>query len=475
VHAGIYARLSRVKTTTELTTAAMERQEGDCRELCDKRGWTVVKVYPDEGLSAAPGAKRRPEFENALADLAAKRIGVLVIWKLDRFLRSLWDLLRVEKILSESGGQLVSVQDGWLDTTTGPGRYMLRQYALLGEMEIDNIRVRVTRWHRQRAAAGLPLVSGRRPFGYATNDRSVVDPIEAEVIREAARRLLAGKSLRSIVAWINDDLGVTAPNGKPWQPSNVRQMLLSPGIAGLRSYKGAPPIKGTWQPILDRPTWEAVCGVLTEPSRFRAGRPAAHLLSGLVACGVCESPMHTHYRIDGVRQYGCRARPGTKACGKLTVKAEPVDDLVAKMVLKKLAGPAFRATLLDRETPSADRERLQEEFETAKAHRDEIEALYKARKLKADAFLRLHGPAEAEVEHARARLAELGRRRVLDELPHTAKGLRDWWDSPTTEMEQRRAVLQAALVKVLVGPSGPRQSQFDPSRLRPPYGPVWRG
>jgi DNA invertase Pin-like site-specific DNA recombinase len=225
-------------------------------------------------LSAAPGAKRRPEFEHALADLAAKRIDVLVIWKLDRFLRSLWDLLRVEKVLAESGGQLVSVQDGWLDTTTGPGRYMLRQYALLGEMEIDSIRVRVTRWHRQRAAAGLPLVSGRRPFGYGTKDRSAVDPIEREVIREAARRLLAGRSLRGVVRWVNE-LGVAAPNGKPRMPSNFRAMLLSPGIAGLRSYKGkgAPPVQGTWEAILDRGTWEALGGVLTEPGRFhRAGR-----------------------------------------------------------------------------------------------------------------------------------------------------------------------------------------------------------
>ena len=45
MHAGIYARLSRVKTTTERTAAAMAGQEGDCRELCDKRAWEVVRVY----------------------------------------------------------------------------------------------------------------------------------------------------------------------------------------------------------------------------------------------------------------------------------------------------------------------------------------------------------------------------------------------------------------------------------------------
>jgi site-specific DNA recombinase len=185
MRAGISARLSRVKRTEQLTAAAMERQEEDCRDLVAGRGWELARVYPDEGLSAAPGAKRRPEFERALEDLATGRIDVLVIWKLDRFTRSLWDLLRIERAL-EAGGQLVSVKDGGLDTTTSAGRFLLRQRCLVAEMELENIRDRVSRWHKQRATAGKPLVSGRRPFGYATKDRSQVDDAEAQVIREAA-------------------------------------------------------------------------------------------------------------------------------------------------------------------------------------------------------------------------------------------------------------------------------------------------
>jgi site-specific DNA recombinase len=68
MRAGVYARLSRKKATEKLTAAGMDRQEEDCRELCERNGWQVATVYPDEGISAAAG-KHRPAFERAIADL----------------------------------------------------------------------------------------------------------------------------------------------------------------------------------------------------------------------------------------------------------------------------------------------------------------------------------------------------------------------------------------------------------------------
>jgi site-specific DNA recombinase len=492
LRAGIYARLSRVKATAAKTADAMERQEGDCRELCQQRDWQIVKVYPDEGLSAAPGAKRRPEFERALEDLAAKRIDVLVIWKLDRFYRSLFDLLRIEKVLSESGGQLVSVKDGWLDTTAPQGRFMLRQYALLGEHEIENIRIRVSAWHKQRAGKGLPLVSGRRPFGYVDKQRSAVDREEADVIRECARRLLGRganrhkRSLHAVVSWVNDDLHLYAPHGKPWHVSNFRQMLLSPGLAGLRTYKAgrvtaatlpqvlSEAVEGTWEPILDQDTWRDVAKLLTDPERTGPGRPPTiHLLSGLVACGKCSTTMRNHHRTDGERQYSCRLRTGTTACGGMAIKAEPLEALVSEMVLEHLAGPGLERARKALAAHDADDAALERELQAAKERRDEIEDMYEVGDLNRPAFLRMHAPAEEQVAKLAGLLASHQRGQVLASLPDTPEELADWWTDPATSVEERREVLRSLVSTVLIGPSGPRMSRFDPARLAPPYGPQW--
>jgi site-specific DNA recombinase len=467
MQAGVYARLSRKKATEELTAAGMERQEEDCRALCDREGWQVVATYDDEGISAAVG-KHRPAFEQALADLSNGVVDVLVIAALDRFVRSLWDMLRVERVV-ESGGRLISVGDGWLDTADPNARFILRQRAMVAEMELENIRRRVARRHRQRAEAGAPLVSGRRPFGYVTKDRSVVDEIEAAVIRNSATRLLSGVSLRRVVA----ELEVLAPSGRPWQIQNYRQMLLSSGIAGYRSYKGEPEFRrGTWEPVLDEATWRQVRALLL--ARSKPGRPAVHLLSGFLECGLCGASLWTKYRVDGVRQYTCEKRAGPDdRCGKLGIKAEPVEQLIERAVLRRLAGPGLKAALAALDSPDADRDKLLAQRQEAERVRDDIEAMFQAGDIKRDAWVRMHGPAVEQVERIEAQLGAVTRRSILAGLPDARKPLERWWHGADTA--ERREVLSSILIKVVVGPSGPRMSKFDASRLDPKkgYGPIW--
>jgi site-specific DNA recombinase len=465
MRAGVYARLSRKKATEQLTAAGMERQEEDCRALCTREGWDVAATYDDEGVSAAAG-KHRPAFERAIADLESGAIDVLVIAALDRFVRSLWDMLRVERVV-QAGGRIISVGDGWLDTADPSARFILRQRAMVAEMELENIRRRVTRRHRQRAEAGAPLVSGRRPFGYATKDRSQIDDREAKVIRASAARLLDGVSLRRVVA----ELTVTTPSGRQWDVQNFRAMLLSSGVAGYRSYKGDPTFrKGSWEPVLDEATWRRLRALLL--GRRKQGRPAVHLLSGFLECALCGCSMWTKYRIDGVRQYACETRPKQRNCGRLAIKADPVDDLIEQAVLVRLAGPGLKAALaLDGQ--DADRERLLAQRQEAERVRDEIEQMFKAGDIKRDAWLRMYQPAVEQVDLLEQQLAVVTRRSVLAGLPSARKPLERWWHKAS--IEEQREVLASILLKVIVGPSGPRMSAFDANRLDPDngWGPIW--
>jgi D-alanyl-D-alanine dipeptidase len=137
-------------------------------------------------------------------------------------------------------------------------------------------------------------------------------------------------------------------------------------------------------------------------------------------------------------------------------------------VLRRLARPGLaKALAAEDDDPGAA-----VELRAAETRRDEIEQLYQAGRIATDAFLRMHGPAVERVDKARSRLQAQASRSVLWSLPRVADQLEAWW--ATAEVEQRRAVIQAVVSRVLVGPALKASRTFDEARIRPPYGPHWR-
>ncbi len=387
--------------------------------------------------------------------------------------RGLGTWLRVERVLLDSGRIIVSKADGDLDPSDPASKFMLRQRAQMAEYELDQIKARVRRWHEQRARHGHPNVSGARPFGYAAKDRSRVDEAEAEVIRDAAELILKGRPLHAVAAWANE-LGAKSPTGKEWRAHTFGNMLRSPGVAGLRAYRGEIVAAGRWTAILDRPTWERVRARLGNGNgKRKGGRPPKYLLTGVLVCAECGRHMTTGYRSrDRVRRYTCWQQAGIKPrCRKISILASPVEEIVGAEVLAHLSETGLAAALSDLGDAKADA--AYAELADAETDRDGIEQMRASGAIKDDAFLRMHGPAEARVEAARRALGQVSGRSALadffGELHADADGQVDlaelaaWWDDATTA--ERREVVTASLAKVIVHPSGPRMSRFDAGRV----------
>lgn len=455
-------RLSVAKDDLDATEAAMKRQEQDCRELCRRREWQVVEIYRDEGLSAYH-SKKRPSFEDALADLAAGRIDVLVCWKLDRLTRSVGDWARVRDVVERNGRQLASVMDGEATPV------LMDILASVAENESRNTSLRLQRQRRQAAEAGEPNQGGRRLFGYTTLPRTVVER-EAAIIRELAQRLLAGESLRSLTAWANTVS--TASTGKPWSQRTLRDTLLSPALAGIRTYKGER-FEGRWEAILDRETWEAVEVLLRDPARVtRGGRPAPWLLAGLVKCWNCKQTMVVHYRPKargGAREYLCLPSPGRPPCGKTTVIAEPLEAVIAEVILQQLADERLEKAL---RAQGGEVQELQAQRRVVKAKLREVSEMYDANEIDRAEYLDRRTKLLDRLEKVQHQLEQVARRSVLADLPTAEEELRSWWNGSSTP-EQRQSVVRACLSSVVVGP-GTKRRTFDPGRLKPPFGPVWR-
>src|SRR5215831_3632062 len=82
----LYLRVSTVDQTTA-------NQERELREVADRMGCEIVRVYKDHGISGAKGRDRRPEFDRLIRDANKRQFDVVMAWSVDRLGRSLQDLV----------------------------------------------------------------------------------------------------------------------------------------------------------------------------------------------------------------------------------------------------------------------------------------------------------------------------------------------------------------------------------------------
>jgi DNA invertase Pin-like site-specific DNA recombinase len=91
-------------------------------------GWTIVKVYRDEGISGAKGRDGRPAFDALCKDAARRRFDMVMAWSVDRLGRSLQDLVGFLNDLRGLGIDLFLHQQG-VDTTTNGGKALYQGWA----------------------------------------------------------------------------------------------------------------------------------------------------------------------------------------------------------------------------------------------------------------------------------------------------------------------------------------------------------
>ena len=127
---GIYARVS-------TKDQSVEQQLSKLREYCKRADYEIVDEYIDEGVSALK--KTRPEFERLLKDVRSRKINVILVWKLDRFSRSLKELVNTLDYLKEHNAEFVSYSQPELDTRTSSGKLLFTIISAISEFERDLI------------------------------------------------------------------------------------------------------------------------------------------------------------------------------------------------------------------------------------------------------------------------------------------------------------------------------------------------
>jgi DNA invertase Pin-like site-specific DNA recombinase len=117
-----------------------EMQLGELRAYAGRRGWEVAGEYVDEGISGA--RDRRPALDRLWADCRKRRVDAVVVYRYDRFARSLRQLVNALEEFRALGIEFVSLHEG-VDTSTPNGRLVFGIFATIAEFERELIRSRV--------------------------------------------------------------------------------------------------------------------------------------------------------------------------------------------------------------------------------------------------------------------------------------------------------------------------------------------
>jgi DNA invertase Pin-like site-specific DNA recombinase len=145
----IYARVS---TLNNGQSPQMQLRE--LREYCKRRGWQIADEYVDKGISGAKDS--RPELNRLMADAHKRRFDAVVVWKFDRFARSVSHLLRALENFQALGIQFVSLSES-LDTSTPAGKMVFTVLGAVAELERSLIGERVRAGLRNARAKGIRL------------------------------------------------------------------------------------------------------------------------------------------------------------------------------------------------------------------------------------------------------------------------------------------------------------------------------
>jgi DNA invertase Pin-like site-specific DNA recombinase len=454
----IYCRISSDRTGEGL---GVERQEEDCRALCERLGWEIGEVIVDNDISAFSG-KRRPGYQRMLTDVESGLRDAIVAWHPDRLHRSPKELEEFIDLVEATGAVIATVQAGQYDLTTAAGRMSARIVGAVARHESEQKSERIRRAAKQSAEAGKLAGGGTRPFGFE-KDRLTIREDEAELIREAADRIIAGETQHAIITdWAAR--GVRSPTGRTWKTTTFGRMLRSGRIAGIRDHHEAGVAKAVWPAIIDESTRTQVLAALSDPFRrkhvSRKDNYRYLLTGGIALCALCGAPLVARPKSGGKPCYVCATGVNFNGCGKIRQLAAPLEDLVSEAVLQALDSDELREALASVNADDADGElvRTVQQLETDLAELDHD--FYVEKLLDRQAWKRVRNELEGRLQQAQRRLS--GRARLVATLP-SGDALREAWAA--NDGEWRRQVVAAALEGVVLGPAIKGQNFFNPDRV----------
>ena len=334
------ATYTRISTDEAHQPYSLEAQATRLGSYVDSQeGWELVRTFSDQASGATT---ERPGLERALAEARAQRYDLLLVYRVDRFARSVRGLASLLEAFDAAGVAFRSATEPF-DTATPAGRMMVQMLGVFAEFERSTIIDRVIAGMERKAARG-EWCGGSRPYGYLVDPASghlVVNcdeaPLVAVIFDRYGRRRHGAKT---IATWLNSH-GHRTKAGKPWNHMAVLTVLRN------RAYLGEVYFRDTYHaaphpPLIDPDTFDLAQQILrlrSEDYAHRASNASDYLLAGLITCTRCGKGYigtAAHGNKYRYRYYTCfsRQRYGTATCSAERLPADQLESEVRGALLR---------------------------------------------------------------------------------------------------------------------------------------------
>lgn len=289
--AGIYIRVSTEDQARE--GFSLPEQEKRLRAMCEYKDYKIYKIYKDAGISAKTG-NYRPAFEELKQDIRDKKCNTIVVLKLDRLTRSVYDWENILKFLEENEAYLDCANDD-INTTNANGKMISRILTSVSQQEIERTSER-TRMGLDGAVANGHLT--KVPFGYMRDingidkKKVIINPETAPIVRRMFDLYLNGDSCQEIANKLNNEYQTLE---KPFKRRTIETMVHNETYAGMHRYHkrleelgtGTSQILSTAvEPIIDLETFKKV-KVRNEQSQIHQQKKKTYIFARKLRCPYC--------------------------------------------------------------------------------------------------------------------------------------------------------------------------------------------
>jgi DNA invertase Pin-like site-specific DNA recombinase len=198
-------RITRVALYARVSTSNgqqdPEMQLAELRDYAGRRGWQIAQEYTDQGVSGSK--ESRPALNRLMVDAQGRKFDAVLVWKIDRFGRSLKHLVNALAELGAFGVAFISLRDN-LDLSTPSGRLMFQIIGAMAEFERALIQERVRAGLRNARAKGKRL---GRPCAVVDRSRVAILRATGVSIRSGGRRHVTG--IRPRCRWCTGSVSST--------------------------------------------------------------------------------------------------------------------------------------------------------------------------------------------------------------------------------------------------------------------------
>jgi DNA invertase Pin-like site-specific DNA recombinase len=343
----IYIRVSQRNGREGDSYQSPKEQERACRELAARRGWEVDRVVVEEDVS---GGKRVADrrLEELVRRVESHATAGILAFNVKRFARSVAEGAAAINRIKKADGEFCDAGGN----SSRENSLAINIYLAIGEDELEKL---TEQWGRSVSnARGLGKFVGPAPFGYVKVDGRLVEhDVEGEILRGTYRAVAAG-TLHDGIDYLDEHAptrtrrvrGEITTYPSKWNTDSVRTMLASRTYLGEHGEGG---VEGydPHAPLVTIALWQAAQSKLdTRAYRQRGG----YLLSGLVFCAECGSPLvglHQRY-VDQwqpreYRRYRCAAKPRH---GGASADVDALDAHIRAELRDVLGNRAFRDDLM---------------------------------------------------------------------------------------------------------------------------------